>query len=77
MNEDLRVVELYILSTGVKKVRFGEDMEGMMMRKRRIGAVRYLGERASQLCGERQLAMSVTEVGLVLGPEKFFEVVLG
>lgn len=39
MNEDVRVVELHILMTRVKRVRFGEGMKGMMVRKRKIGAV--------------------------------------
>lgn len=66
MNEDLRVVELYILMTRVKKVRFGEGMKGMMLRKRRIGQEdKNLGERDRRLCGERQLATPVIgEVGL-------------
>lgn len=40
MNEDLGVEELHILMTRVKRVRFGDGIKGMMLRKRRIVAVR-------------------------------------
>lgn len=40
VNEDLRVAELHILMTRVKRVRFGDGIQGMMLRKRRIVAVR-------------------------------------